>query len=57
MALYDFLKWFILLKLSDSSENRNLELITIRFDVGHPVYEQRADLGSGSQGLEENKKT
>ena len=26
------------LNFSISSENRNLELITIRFDVGHPVH-------------------
>ena len=37
MALYVFLNDSFYLNFPISSENRNLELITIRFDVGHPV--------------------
>ena len=38
MALYNFFKWFIFLKFFYySRENRNLDPITIRYDVGHPV--------------------
>ena len=35
--IYDFLNDSFSLNFPISRENRNLELITIRYDVGHPV--------------------
>ena len=37
MALFHFFNNYFSLNFPISRENRNLELITIRFDVGHPV--------------------
>ena len=41
MALYDFKKDSFFLNFPVSRENRNLEPITIRYDVGHPLYNTR----------------